>query len=386
MALRPRVFISSVIEGYSDRRDAAGRGIVAAGCEAVRSENFPAAGASPRTACLDGVASCDGNALILGERYGFLAPSGLSVTEEEYDEAKRLHKRIFVFVEKLECEASQKALVDRVQDYVGGHWRKSFSTVSELEALVTQAVREADLSTASGTGNAEVRLERAFSESPGPDSVTWLKTVWVTDRDEEVIDPLLLGESVRQRALELGHSGNPPLLDYTQAKSADAGISKLVLNQGATDAWRDARDLVTVEISSDGTLAITTNVTGLRPREFAGGSILADLHLIIREDVERRVQQSWAFASAWWNDRDPYERHAPLLFDARLFHVDRRRFVDKSMDDSHGVLVSEPYPENPARILDAPRLLSRADLPNPTPHIERITEMLRRRMPYGRQT
>ena len=95
---RPRVFISSVMEGYAPFRDAAGKGIHQAGADPVRAEDFPAAGHSPRNECLDGVRSADALVLILGERYGFVGPSDNAVTEEEYEEAKRTH-RVLVFLE-----------------------------------------------------------------------------------------------------------------------------------------------------------------------------------------------------------------------------------------------------------------------------------------------
>lgn len=81
---RPRVFISSVMDGYAAFRDATAEGIRKAGADAVRAEDFPAAGHSPRNACLDGVQSADALVLILGERYGFVGPPGKAATEEEY--------------------------------------------------------------------------------------------------------------------------------------------------------------------------------------------------------------------------------------------------------------------------------------------------------------
>ena len=78
---RPRVFISSVMEGYAAFREAGAEGIREAGADAVRAEDFPAAGHSPRNACLDGVRSADALVLLLGERYGFVGPSGMTASE-----------------------------------------------------------------------------------------------------------------------------------------------------------------------------------------------------------------------------------------------------------------------------------------------------------------
>ena len=84
---RPRIFISSLMAGYSAVRDAASRAIGRSGCEPVRAEDVPAGTVSPRTACLNGVASSDGLVLILGARYGEPTVAGISATEEEDREA-----------------------------------------------------------------------------------------------------------------------------------------------------------------------------------------------------------------------------------------------------------------------------------------------------------
>ena len=86
---RPRVFVSSIMNGYEEYREAAPAGIREAGCEAALAEDFAAQGTSSRNACLDGVQSADAMVLLLGPRYGWVAPSGRSATEEEYREATK---------------------------------------------------------------------------------------------------------------------------------------------------------------------------------------------------------------------------------------------------------------------------------------------------------
>ncbi len=120
---RPRIFVSSLMTGYGDIRAATSRAIDRSGCEPVLAEDFPAGTVSPRTACLDGVASCDGIVLILGTRYGEPTAAGISATEEEYREAVRLKKHIFVFLEGGNREPRQQEFVHSVEDYVDGHWR-----------------------------------------------------------------------------------------------------------------------------------------------------------------------------------------------------------------------------------------------------------------------
>jgi hypothetical protein len=81
---KPRAFVSALTTGYGIVRDAASRAIERAECEPVRVEDSPGRGnESPRTACLDGVASCDSIALIFGARYRGPTVAGLRVAAYE---------------------------------------------------------------------------------------------------------------------------------------------------------------------------------------------------------------------------------------------------------------------------------------------------------------
>ena len=88
-------------------------------------EDFLSDTASPRNSCLDGVRSADVLVLLLFERYGFVTPSGKSATEEEYDEARRCHKKIFVFRQAgVSLDQNLQAFVEKVEDYVTGTYLK----------------------------------------------------------------------------------------------------------------------------------------------------------------------------------------------------------------------------------------------------------------------
>ena len=86
-----QVFISSVVSGMQEFREAAATGARTLGHEVKRSEDFPASPATPQQACLAGVRWADVVILLLGSRYGQVQPSGLSATHEEYEEAKERH-------------------------------------------------------------------------------------------------------------------------------------------------------------------------------------------------------------------------------------------------------------------------------------------------------
>lgn len=147
-----KVFISSIIKGYEDRRDAAEDAILCSNrdegfnFEVIRAENFPAQGKkSPQRACLDGVNGSDIYLGIYGESYGWINPmSNKSPTEEEFDEAREDKNRqhIFAFVEETESkEPRQLEFLKKVEDYVEGRFRKKFANIDALKYEVARALR-----------------------------------------------------------------------------------------------------------------------------------------------------------------------------------------------------------------------------------------------------
>ncbi len=147
-----KVFISSIIEGYEDRRYAAEDAILCLNrdegfnFEVIRAECFPAFGKkSPQRACLDGVNGSDIYLGIYGESYGWINPmSNKSPTEEEFDEGwkDKNRKHIFAFVEETESkEPRQLEFLKKVEDYVEGRFRKKFANIDALKYEVARALR-----------------------------------------------------------------------------------------------------------------------------------------------------------------------------------------------------------------------------------------------------
>jgi hypothetical protein len=78
--------------------------------------------------------------LILGDRYGWVGPP--EWPSRKKSTAKRsVEKPVFVFVEAV-IGSLPEQFVRQVQDYISGHWRKTFGRVEELEHLVQQALND----------------------------------------------------------------------------------------------------------------------------------------------------------------------------------------------------------------------------------------------------
>lgn len=115
---KPRIFVSSVIEGFAAYRATARPAIIQAGAEPIMvNEDFPSQNASSRNACLDAIASADIFLLIVGVRGGWRTPSGRLVVEEEYEHARSRRLPILVLIEDGEQDDDAKQLSRKVSDY-----------------------------------------------------------------------------------------------------------------------------------------------------------------------------------------------------------------------------------------------------------------------------
>ncbi len=105
------VFISSTSRDLAEHRTAVRESLLQAGYHPIDMADFMARAEGARDACLDEVAEADLFVGIYAWRYGFI-PKGrkTSITQQEFDEARRLGKPCFCFVldEKYEWPAEYK--------------------------------------------------------------------------------------------------------------------------------------------------------------------------------------------------------------------------------------------------------------------------------------
>jgi len=138
------VFISSVTYALKDERNSLARILsVVPPYEPVRFEDFVSQDRSSRDACLAGVDASDVYVLLLGPRYGEPLPdSGIAPTEEEFTAAIRQGKPVLVFTKTTgePDEPRQAEFKRKVEHYVNGRFRKSFSDPESLNVAVLAAL------------------------------------------------------------------------------------------------------------------------------------------------------------------------------------------------------------------------------------------------------
>ena len=159
-----KVFISSVIQGFEEFRNAAADGVGLLDHEEVIAEQFPASPNSPQSACLASVREADAMILILGERYGAIQESGLSAIQEEYNQAGNCSTLVLVFLQvDIDPEPDQARFIAAVRNWTAGSLSANFRTPHDLENAVVRALRSLERTQVRETPRDEDALDRALA-------------------------------------------------------------------------------------------------------------------------------------------------------------------------------------------------------------------------------
>lgn len=371
-AMNPTAFISSVIDGFEEYRAAAARGLTSAGANPMLVEDLPSLDRSPRNTCLDLVEDSDIYVVLVGTRGGWTAPSGMKVTEEEYEHAKASGKPILAFIHDGALDEDAARLAAKVSDYVDGQFRATFTSPDELAALVEQAVRRViprfDLPM---RDHGEVQV-RASEAEPFQREAT-LRVVAAPEREGELIDPLRLDEPELINAIyEIAHAPDLGLFSYEHAKKPELRGDVLKIVQEGGD-HRRPRQFARLSITANGLIHVDLNVTGRRERghEFSGINSL----VIVEADVAAVARTAVRSVARLLDHLDPHKRHDRLLVQAALVGIQHRSWSrDDEPRNSYPMRMSDP---NTVLALSEPRAISRRELPSLD---ERIVASLRRKL------
>lgn len=373
----PRVFVSSVIGGFEEYRQAAREGIEAADCDPVMvNEDFPALATSPRNACLDAVQSSDVYVGILGARTGSIAPSERTVVEEECEEAQREGLPTLIFIqEDVEREERQEELVTRISEFVGGRYRKTFRTATDLASEIQRALEEIDVHTpedmersASAVGSRLAGSSTLRAESPI--IAIGIKSV----RDEEVIDPRDLA-SKGEDLLRLGHHREVGLFNFEisyQQEVRDDVVSVWADPPG----YRVGAGIAAAEISEAGLLYVETSAQRARDSDMMAGMAHQVIH---EEDLEERLARMFLLVDALFAEIDKYERHQAFMYNAALRHAGHLRIV-RDFDPRTSSITMGMGVEDPVIAHDAARRIPRPALTRPDDEIQRTITLLKRKV------
>lgn len=370
----PRVFISSVMDAFQPFREAARKGVIAAGGNPILIEDFPSLDASSRSACLDLVRSSDVYLVIIGDRPGS-SPLGKPVVEEEFEEARRRKVPRLMFLQNVTRDSETQELEKRLSHYVHGKFRKTFVTPDELTTEITAALRLM-------FGEVEMQMEKndasaveLLLDGRHDSYATLLRLAFIPERKDEVFDVLDFDrEEFRRLLFQIGHHDDVRLFDYEQGtKSMDVDGRDLVVTQeprrgGAAEIG------VTVRLHENGSVMIEQTLSGRRKdRQGLGIDIQ-----IAESDIAEAIRSGVAFVNALYEKHDPGHRYSTFLYGAVVAGMSMHVVVKQLR---HQQSWSLPMDDRGWHVLDKPKKIDRTDLANPAEVISRTLAFIGKR--YG---
>jgi hypothetical protein len=365
------VFVSSVIDGFSEYRQAARTGIDRAGGEPVLvNEDFPSQANTSRNTCLDAIDSCDVFVLLLGARGGWKTPSGRLVVEEEFEHARTRKLPVLVFLEDVPRDEDAQRFAKSISDYVDGNFRVKFTGAAELQRQVERSLRPITDSRNNGSMEhdpiaAHLLKPQRFSD------LTSLRFGIAPARVEEVFDPLdLASPDFAERMMEIAHRRDVRLFGYGYAKDSPRSEQDwLVIEQKLGDNWSDGRQGVRLAVGENGVIVIDTNVTGRTKR--SNSFDLADMMTVSIESLEALLDVSFRFTQALYDDKDPHKRHQRFYWNSVLAAMGNRTLVRNPVSPQQSYRMSLGDKDDKFPAFAKARLITRADVAQPAKEIER---------------
>jgi hypothetical protein len=368
--MAPRVFVSSVVEGFAEYRHAARAAIERAGGEALLvNEDFPALNASSRNACLDAVDSCDAFILLIGARGGWRAPSGKLVVEEELERARKRKLPALIFIQDCERDSDAEKLVRSVSDYVHGYFRAALRTPEDLEREAVLGLKPILSAFAKPTMD-QNEIQELLKTPPVLADQATLRFVLAPERPGEVIDPLELDSAEFLHGIySAAHAPDVGLLGYRHSKQEQVTSEALIVHQGSPGNWQQGIHEVRLEMRSSGVIIIDCNVTGRTPRQ---GLDMMSIFVLAHEGVEAAMAADFAFAASHFDALDPYLRHQRFFCNVALSGVGYRR-LERAPQPRNSYAAGFGRSDNgPIVPFQSPRLLDRRGLKQPAEEIRRF--------------
>lgn len=313
------VFLSSVMSGMEVMRDAAVAACDSLDIKVTKAEDFQSDAASPRGACLRGVGTADGVVLLVGPRYGSTLPSGKSATEEEFDEAVRLRKEVFVFRTADQIEEAQDAFLKRVGDWQSGHFYRTCTTPGDLQRDIVRALRawssapetsEVDSIVQANLARVTPRVDRGYTSTSGP----WLALSW-SPNQRLFLDDDLVFERLPDVAGDQLVAGPSRLLSTRPStKPEEHGLFVHSANREAPElrAW----------IGLDGSFAVGVEIAQDRQRDGAG--MMAHMFYLPPTELASCLARLLAFVGAMLDEVDPDRRCTAGRMQASLARMGSR--------------------------------------------------------------
>ena len=294
-----KVFISSVIQGFTDERQTAESAVKSLGLLPIMAEQFGAQPLSPRHACLQGVRKSDLFLSILGNRYGNETDSGKSPCEEEFDEARQGGLPIFIFIEDCERDEKQEAFKERITSYEKGYFVRSFDSADKLFRQITESLSQysstTDVSITTSQASSHIQKHIKFLKSTASCDSSLAAVVVPSDQREPYISTMELSKNEEKETFQQAALfGETAIFPPRRGINLVDGREHLELRQIGSDN----KPCTMLTFHPDGTLAWMSCLS----TEQKQGYNLFDYHVIDERKLQSKLMAFYCYAS-WFYQR-----------------------------------------------------------------------------------
>jgi hypothetical protein len=298
-----RIFVSSLFRGdMAAIRQGARSAVESLGMYPVMFETQPASDQNSRRALLDQIPSCDAYLLVLGAEYGEPGQSGLSPTEEEFEEALHSGLPILALVQQgVDREPRQQEFVDRVRGtWEEGHFAPTFTNSADVVTAVVSALN-GWRNRVPDAAQREAAVERVQELARGSDREGMtpggakLRTVAVPLVRGPLLDALRLTDSATVDAV-IAASRASGLISQSQGVEPSVAADDSIHIKYAPGRGFDQFEVI---VGSDGAVTAEGPVGGRRDATASLGWMV-----VMHDRIPEVVSQGLRFTEAVWRAID----------------------------------------------------------------------------------
>jgi hypothetical protein len=371
-----RIFISSLFRGdMAAIRQGARSAVESLGMYPVMFETRPASDQNSRRALLDQIPSCDAYLLLLGAEYGDPGQSGVSPTEEEFEEALQSGLPILALVQEgVDREPRQQEFVNRVRGtWEEGHFAPAFTNSTDVVTAVVSALN-GWRNRAPDTAQREAAVERVQELARGSDRQAMtsggakLRTVAVPLVRRPVLDAVRLTDGATVDAV-IAAARASGLISQSQGVEPSVAADDSIRIKYAPGRGFDQFEVI---VGVDGAVIAEGPVSGRRDATASLGWMV-----VLHDRIPEAVSQGLRFTEAVWRALDARRDIDQVLLASAVSGANGKSYSFEEPGSRVSMGSSQSFPD-PIVVPAQPLLIRRHDLTLPD-NATRLQAEIRRR-------
>jgi len=363
---------------FAEERQAAKTAVTLLRRQPIMAEDFGARPHSPQSACLEGVRTSDIYIGVFGRRYGYVAPtSGLSATEEEFNEARQRGIPMLCFVSTCEKDPDQQRFLNRVMAYEDGFSIAHYDSSAHLKDKIVQSLHDVvgepgvqAMDSQSAAQHLDSHHWGAFC--PPPHQISLGILIFPKRQGQEYFSLRELASAETQEVLlKEAMFGTPALLPHDHGVDTDDGQDHVVFCQPPEKYDETLRRL---SIHTDGSVKFAC-ILGQERRQrhslFRG-------FIIDQNEVKQNIATFLRYAAKVYEQSEQSQLISSLYVGMSLSGINGKAFGEIPEQEPSSFGIPMHTLDDPVLIPRQPLAVPRAHLVDPSLVSEELVEQIRR--------